>query len=440
MASITKRVNADGTTSYKAQVRIKRAGVIVYQETKTFERRVAAESWAKRLELELEKPEQLARRAQAMTVGAVIKRYRAEAGAAKPLGKDKNRLLTLMEGWEIGAVNVRDLTSQVVIQHIQRRAADGAGPATVAQDVSYLRSALKYAEAAWHIGPGDAPVRQALEAVKSHGLVGKSISRDRRLHPGEEQALIGWFRTRPRQLIPMPDIIEFALATSMRLGEICRIRWQDLDEANRTLLIRDRKDPRKKLGNNQRVPLLGNAWDIVLRQPKLDNVAEIFPFKEETISAAMTRVVKALAIDDLHFHDLRHEGICRLFERGYSIQEVALVSGHKSWEMLKRYTHLRAESLHRELPELPVQSEANPDVMELLRDKARAEIAVGVSPVLAWRRLLGLRLDELAERSGFPVWALTGLEQSGIEAMTVAELRKVAAGLALPAATLLDGQ
>ena len=54
----------------------------------------------------------------------------------------------------------------------------------------------------------------------------------------------------------------------------------------------------------------------------------------------------ALAIPDLHFHDLRHEGVSRMFEAGYAIQQVAVVSGHKSWNQLKRYTQIKPESLH----------------------------------------------------------------------------------------------
>ena len=51
------------------------------------------------------------------------------------------------------------------------------------------------------------------------------------------------------------------------------------------------------------------------------------------------------SIKDLHFHDLRHEAISRLFEKGLSIPEVALISGHRDVRMLFRYTHLKAEDV-----------------------------------------------------------------------------------------------
>ena len=68
---------------------------------------------------------------------------------------------------------------------------------------------------------------------------------------------------------------------------------------------------------------------------------QIFPYSTVAISAAFTRACKMLGIEDLHFHDLRHEGVSRLFEMGKTIPQVASVSGHRSWTSLKRYSHLR---------------------------------------------------------------------------------------------------
>lgn len=73
--------------------------------------------------------------------------------------------------------------------------------------------------------------------------------------------------------------------------------------------------------------------------------ARILPYNAESVSAAFQRACNRLGIVDLHFHDLRHEGITRLFESGLSIEEVAVISGHRSWAMLHRYTHLSAVTL-----------------------------------------------------------------------------------------------
>jgi len=69
-----------------------------------------------------------------------------------------------------------------------------------------------------------------------------------------------------------------------------------------------------------------------------------FPYTTDAISARFTRACQLLEIEDLHFHDLRHDGISRLFEirwQGGSIPHVAAVSGHRSWKSLQRYTHVR---------------------------------------------------------------------------------------------------
>jgi integrase len=92
------------------------------------------------------------------------------------------------------------------------------------------------------------------------------------------------------------------------------------------LLVKDRKDPRRKSGNNQKIPLL----DVSGR----------------SVGTASRRTCRALKITDLHFHDLRHEGASRLFEAGFSIEQVGLVTGHRDWKMLRRYTHLKPEQLH----------------------------------------------------------------------------------------------
>ncbi len=69
------------------------------------------------------------------------------------------------------------------------------------------------------------------------------------------------------------------------------------------------------------------------------------------MGTAFRRQCRALKIDDLHFHDLRHEGTSRLFEAGFSIEQVSLMTGHKDWKMLRRYTHLRPEALHEVRPQ-----------------------------------------------------------------------------------------
>lgn len=118
------------------------------------------------------------------------------------------------------------------------------------------------------------------------------------------------------------------------------------------LLIRDRKDPRKKTGNDQRIPLFAatgfDAWALIRAQAGAFGTLEgrIFPYNSRSVGTAFRRACRELKIEDLHFHDLRHEGTSRLFEAGFTIEQVALVTGQKDWKILCRYTHIRPEALH----------------------------------------------------------------------------------------------
>lgn len=82
------------------------------------------------------------------------------------------------------------------------------------------------------------------------------------------------------------------------------------------------------------------------RASRANDDDRIFPVNHKSVSNVFTRACQRLKIVDLHFHDLRHEGASRLFEAGFTIEQVALVTGHKDWKMLRRYTHLRPEALH----------------------------------------------------------------------------------------------
>lgn len=137
----------------------------------------------------------------------------------------------------------------------------------------------------------------------------------------------------------MASIAAFALFSTRREEEIATIRWSDLDEAGSRILVRDMKDPHEKDGNDIWCELPPEALRIALAQPRISD--RIFPYNHRSVSANMTRAAALLGIINLHFHDLRHEGISRLFEMGKTIPQAASVSGHRSWSSLQRYAHLR---------------------------------------------------------------------------------------------------
>jgi integrase len=137
----------------------------------------------------------------------------------------------------------------------------------------------------------------------------------------------------------MQKIIGFAIFSTRRLEEITRVDWPGLEAKASRVLVRDMKNPGEKIGNDVWCDLPQEALRIIQSMPRTAN--EIFPYSTDAIGAAFTRACHFLGIKDLHFHDLRHDGVSRLFETGLSIPRVASVSGHRPWSSLKRYIHLR---------------------------------------------------------------------------------------------------
>lgn len=252
----------------------------------------------------------------------------------------------------LGNCNMAALDRERIIRFGRDRAAQGAGPMTLSIDIGMIKLILSHAAAVHGLPVKVEPVDLARIALKRLGLVGKGHQRDRRPEQDELDRLIAYFDSNPLQIAPVGQIIRFAVATAMRQEEICKARWSDIEARTRMLLIRDRKDPRNKRGNNQRIPLFAatgyDAWAIVeeRRSKRCNDDDRIFPFNSRSVGSAFRRGCRDLGIEDLHFHDLRHEATSRLFEFGFTIEQVALVTGHKDWKMLKRYTHLRPEALH----------------------------------------------------------------------------------------------
>lgn len=269
----------------------------------------------------------------------------------KPPGRSKSATLEMLHR-ELGALKVTELERERLIKFGRKRASMGAGPVTLSMDIGVVRLVVSHAAAVHGVPVTVEPIDLARIALKRLGLVGSSNERDRRPTEEELNKLFAHFDGNQKLTIPMSRIVKSAIATTMRQEEICRVRWSDHTPRSKMLMIRDRKDPREKKGNDQRIPLLAvSGYDaaalIEEQRPACQKGDDrIFPYNSRSVGTAFRRACKYLGIEDLHFHDLRHEGTSRLFEAGFAIEQVALVTGHKDWKMLRRYTHLRPETLH----------------------------------------------------------------------------------------------
>lgn len=346
MATIRARKRTDGSISYTAQIRLIRDGVQVYQESQTFARKQAAQAWVRKREAELDQPGAIERANRVgATVKEMIERYMLETEKARALGKTKIGTLKAISESYLGQINDADLSCQVLVEYaVWRMGPEGGGvqPQTAGNDLAHLGAVLSIARPAWGYEVDPHAMADARKVLRRLGYNMRSRERDRRPTLEELGKLLTHFQgiqaSRPTS-INMLKMTAFALFSTRRQEEITRIKWADLDEEGQRVLVRDMKNPGQKLGNDVWCHLPPEALAIVKTMPRV--LDEIFPYSAESISTSWTRACKFLGIDDLHFHDLRHEGVSRLFEMDWDIPRVASVSGHRDWNSMRRYTHLR---------------------------------------------------------------------------------------------------
>jgi len=340
MGTIKERPRKKGGTAYLAQIVIKRKGKPTYREAQTFDRRAEAVAYLKRREPELKAEGGIERaKAHGLTLADAIDKYVTES--LKDIGRTKAQVLETIKKFDIADLDAADVTSSDIVR-FARELSKTVKPQTVQNYVSHLSAVFRIAKPAWDIPLDIAEMKAAFEVLKQLGLTAKSDKRDRRPTLNEVDKLMEHFvarNERGRDVVPMERVIAFALFSTRRLGEIVRITWADYDKEGKRVLVRDMKHPGQKRGNDVMVDLPDQAVAIIEAMPRTD--ARIFPYGDDAIGASFTRACALLGIEDLHFHDLRHEGVSRLFEMGWNIPHVAAVSGHRGWQSLQRYTHLR---------------------------------------------------------------------------------------------------
>jgi integrase len=334
MGTIVTRKRSSGANYYTAQIVIKNKGR-VHREARSFDRKQAANAWIVRREDELRKPGGLDRVGKDPKLGEVINRYLQES--ERKIGKTKAQVLRTIMRYDIAELKCSEISSADIVNFAK---ALPVSPQTVMNYLAHLGAIFRLARPAWGYPLDRQIIKDALVATKDLGLTGKTRSRDRRPSIDELDKLMKHFagvKARSPSSIPMQRIIAFAIFSTRRQEELVTIRWADY-EGDR-VLVRDMKHPGDKMGNHTWCELSPEASAIIDSMPRRDQ--RIFPYSTDAISAAFTRACKVLGIEDLHFHDLRHDGVSRLFEMGRTIPQVASVSGHRSWQSLQRYTHLR---------------------------------------------------------------------------------------------------
>ena len=215
----------------------------------------------------------------------------------------------------------------------------GNKPQTVAHNLSVLRSILQNCKTMLRLEVELGGYADAMATARRKGYISRSEERTRRPTEGELNAIAKELQKQSlnsRHTIPMLDIVEFAQETAARRGEICseKICWGNWNAENRTLTITNRKTPIRGQKITSTFELSPKAIEIIERQPRGKDSDPIFPYKADSVSAAWQRTMKKLEIEDLHFHDLRAEALCRLYEANWSLPAISKVSGHRNLNIL----------------------------------------------------------------------------------------------------------
>ena len=310
MASIRRRNN-----KYQVQIRKNNHKNI----SKTFNDLKSAKIWANHLENKLNLGIEFEVQNNQLHLKDLILRYLSEVTIYKKGKESETRRLNRLLKENICNEIASKLNTSHFIDFKNKRIKDGNK--TCHYDLVLLNHIYNVAINQWNLFQ----IKNPLINVPKPKL---NSSRERRLTEYEYNFLVKG--NYPQQTLRY--IIEFAIETAMRSGEILNIKQEHIK--GQTLLI-----PQTKNGYPRTIPLTKRAFYI------LNNTSLPFPYTSNALKLAWNRLKKKADIKDLHFHDLRHEAISRLFEKGLSIPEVSLISGHKDVRMLFRYTHLKAEDI-----------------------------------------------------------------------------------------------
>lgn len=362
MGTVTERILSTGVKKYRAQVRVKRQDLPNFTESKTFSTRKLAEVWIKKREYELETNPELmisANISKGMALAEALEKYLKEN---VDFGRSKRMGMRYLTNWPIGRVKISELTRKDFTDHTYLRrsgypeiAADPIESSTALQDLQYLKVVLTHADLVWGEKVNLFELEQAMKGLRNARVITKSKKRDRLATSNELQLLTNYFYRRwktSKTSMPLHLIMWLAIYTCRREDELTRLFLDEYDRHHHEWKVFDLKNPNGSAGNHKSFLVTEKAElvvqeimksDVRDRMLRLDsaNPSVLLPLNAKSFAARWREAIKMTGIDDLRFHDLRHEGITRLAEDGLTIPQMQQVSLHESWESLRRYVNLK---------------------------------------------------------------------------------------------------
>ena len=327
MASIEKR---SGKNGIRWRVRIRKPNMPTI--TQTFSYKADAESWARETERSLEHGTYNTNPIHE-TLSDLLIRYANTVSVGKRGAEPERIRLMKMARHTVGQLPIAQLRSFHFAQYRDQRLRE-VSSSTVKKELNVLSNAIETARNEWNYHIPHNPISGVRRPKENR-------ARDRRLSPQDILRLLDSCRSSANPwLLPL---VTLAIETGMRRGELLSRKWADINLNRRTCHLSMTKN-----GSSRDIPLSSCAIETLRDLPRnLSGVA--FPVSPVALRGLWHRACGRASIEDLRFHDLRHEATSRLFERGLNVMEVASITGHKDLRMLQRYTHLRAEDLAKKL-------------------------------------------------------------------------------------------
>ena len=324
MATITKRKSGKWT----AEVRTHKKYI-----SKTFLKKANASNWAKEIEYQLDR-EQYEDFSESVriTLGELITRYRDEITPTKKGAKEEKYKLNFILRNKIVKCRVLSLKTKQILE-FKNDIKETRAASTVNKYIHYIYTIWETARVQWDIA---LPSRNPASLVKKEKVTDKI---DRILTPEEYQDLL--VACSKSNLAFLPEIVEFAYITAMRFGEITKLRTKDINFEKSTALLLDTKN-----GESRLVPLTDRALEIC---NKFRFREKLFDINRDKFRHYFEQACHRAKVKKFRFHDLRACAITNLFLNGWSIAEVSVVSGHKTWSELKRYTRIKASDLIKKI-------------------------------------------------------------------------------------------
>lgn len=318
-------------TSYEARVRIQG-----HSDCKSFTTKKEAQLWAGETETEMRRGVFTPRNeAEQTSLAEALSRYRATITPHKKGAKQEAARIAVWIAGNLAKRRLSSLKGKDFAMYRDSRLAQGIAANTIRLEMAIVSHLFNIAKKEWGM---DYLVNPLLNVAKPKA----ANPRERRVAKSEEAALSTSLEDcRNKWITP---ITEFAVETAMRKSEMLSLQWENVDLHRRVAQLKTSKN-----GDARTVPLSKRAVEILTALPRAAK-GPVFPITANALDSAWRRAKRRANIENLHFHDLRHEGTSRYaLSVGRNLLKLQRITGHKTLQMLTRYTHLNVEDILRDM-------------------------------------------------------------------------------------------